>query len=98
MPGTRRWRSRASPNLLCTDAGCRLVTTTCREIARVFRSPASPVVQWAASDARYLRKEGFRVIEYGPGEMTTLHGVDERVSIESLQKAAEVYAGDYHLV
>jgi succinyl-diaminopimelate desuccinylase len=88
---TMEIRSLSEPSL--TEAGCRLVTTTCHEITRVFHAPASPVVQWAASDARYLRKEGFRVIEYGPGEMTTLHGVDERVSIESLQKAAEVYAG-----
>ena len=76
-----------------TPADSRLVTLACREISRVHGEPASPIVQWAASDARYLRKEGFRVIEYGPGELTTLHGVDERVSVDSLENAADVYTG-----
>jgi succinyl-diaminopimelate desuccinylase len=84
-------KSLSEPSL--TPADSRLVALACREITRVHGEPASPIVQWAASDARYLRKEGFRVIEYGPGELTTLHGVDERVSVCSLENAADVYAG-----
>jgi succinyl-diaminopimelate desuccinylase len=30
-------------------------------------------------------------VEYGPGEVTTIHGIDERVSIRSLQCAEEIY-------
>jgi succinyl-diaminopimelate desuccinylase len=33
------------------------------------------------------------VIQYGPGEIPTLHAVDERVRIENLNKAAEIYLG-----
>jgi succinyl-diaminopimelate desuccinylase len=33
------------------------------------------------------------VIEYGPGEISTLHAVNERVSIDSLNKASAVYVG-----
>jgi succinyl-diaminopimelate desuccinylase len=33
------------------------------------------------------------VLEYGPGEITSLHAVNERVTIESLEKAALVYRG-----
>lgn len=70
-----------------------LVSRLLEEIGRVYRQAARPVVQWAASDARYLRREGFPVVEYGPGEIQTLHAVDEHVTIESLENAARVYEG-----
>ncbi|MBP1927846.1 succinyl-diaminopimelate desuccinylase [Methanolinea mesophila] len=71
----------------------RIVRLTCREISRVYGATAEPIVQWAASDARHLRGAGFRVIEYGPGEIQTLHAVDERVSIENMEKVSQVYQG-----
>ena len=53
----------------------------------------SPIVQWAASDARHLRRAGFRVVEYGPGVISTLHAANERVRIDSLEKASRIYQG-----
>ena len=76
-----------------TSPDCRLVEVTCKEISRVYGVPAQPIVQWAASDARFLRTEGYRVVEYGPGEITSLHAVNERVPIESLKKTTEVFQG-----
>jgi succinyl-diaminopimelate desuccinylase len=76
-----------------TDPSCRLVTITCNEVERVHGGPVFPIVQWAASDARHLRLCGFNVIEYGPGEISTLHAVNERVRIDNLKKASVVYAG-----
>jgi len=76
-----------------TSPDCRLVKITCREIGRVFGAPARPIVQWAASDARFLRSEGYRVVEYGPGEIPLLHAVNERVSLDSLEKVTSVYEG-----
>jgi succinyl-diaminopimelate desuccinylase len=76
-----------------TDPPCRLVTVTCNEVERVHGGSVFPIVQWAASDARHLRLDGFNVIQYGPGMIPALHAVDERVSIESLEKASEVYLG-----
>jgi succinyl-diaminopimelate desuccinylase len=76
-----------------TDPSCRLVKVTCNEIERVQGGKVFPIVQWAASDARHLRRYGFNVIEYGPGEVSTLHAVNERVTIESLNKASMVYLG-----
>lgn len=76
-----------------TDPKCPLVVRTCREIERVYRGPVFPIVQWAASDARHLRKRGFSVLEYGPGEIASLHAVNERVPVESLEKSADVYGG-----
>jgi succinyl-diaminopimelate desuccinylase len=81
----------AEPTLTPPDA--RIVRTVCREVERVYGRPAVPLLQWAASDAKYLRTEGFDVVEYGPGEITTLHAVDERVSVEQLEKAVDVYRG-----
>jgi succinyl-diaminopimelate desuccinylase len=76
-----------------TAPGSRLVTTILEEIGKVHGQPARPIVQWAASDARYLRKEGFPVVEYGPGEIHTLHAVNEYTTIRSLENAVKVYKG-----
>jgi succinyl-diaminopimelate desuccinylase len=76
-----------------TDPSCRLVKVTCNEIERVQGGMVFPIVQWAASDARHLRLCGFNVIEYGPGEISTLHAVNERVTIDSLNKVSLVYLG-----
>ncbi len=81
----------AEPSLTPPDAP--LVTTLLREISEVHGRPARPIVQWAASDARYLREEGFPVVEYGPGEIRTLHAIDEYVTVESLEKTSKVYLG-----
>ena len=76
-----------------TDPSCRIVKVTCKEVERVQGGTVFPIVQWAASDARHLRLYGFNVIQYGPGEVSTLHAVNERVSFDSLNKAALVYLG-----
>ena len=76
-----------------TDPVCTLVTTTCEEVWKIWGGEVSPIVQWAASDARHLRLRGFNVLEYGPGEIKSLHAVNERTTIESLEKAAQVYRG-----
>jgi succinyl-diaminopimelate desuccinylase len=68
-----------------------IVSRTCNAIEAVQGGAVFPIVQWAASDARHLRKCGFDVLEYGPGELTLLHAIDERVRIDSLEKATEVY-------
>jgi succinyl-diaminopimelate desuccinylase len=68
-----------------------LVMRTCKAIADVHGGSVFPIVQWAASDARHLRRCGFCVLEYGPGELPLLHALNERVRIDSLTKAALVY-------
>jgi succinyl-diaminopimelate desuccinylase len=76
-----------------TAPSSRIVAITCDEVGRTYGGKATPIVQWAASDARHLRKCGFPVIEYGPGEIACLHAVNERVPVVSLEKAARVYCG-----
>jgi succinyl-diaminopimelate desuccinylase len=76
-----------------TDPACPLVTITSEEVRKVYGGEVFPFVQWAASDARHLRLHGFNVLDYGPGEIKSLHAVDERVTIDSLEKAVIVYQG-----
>jgi succinyl-diaminopimelate desuccinylase len=76
-----------------TDPASDFVRIVCREVERVWGGDVFPILQWAASDARHLRGSGFRVIEYGPGELSTLHGTNERVSIVSLENAVNIYQG-----
>jgi succinyl-diaminopimelate desuccinylase len=76
-----------------SEPDSRLVTRILEEIGRVHKKTARPIVQWAASDARYLRKEGFSVVEYGPGEIHTLHAVNEYTTVKSLENAVKVYRG-----
>jgi succinyl-diaminopimelate desuccinylase len=83
--------SSSGPSL--TPAGSRLISRLLEEIGKVQGRPASPIVQWAASDARFLRKAGFQVVEYGPGEISSLHAVNEFVPVASLENAARVYQG-----
>jgi succinyl-diaminopimelate desuccinylase len=76
-----------------TDPSHPLVAITCHEVERICGGPVFPIVQWAASDARHLRCHGYHVIQYGPGEIASLHAVNERVTVDSLEKAALVYEG-----
>ena len=85
--------SQETHNPSLTDPSSTLVTITCEEVRKVWGGIVFPFVQWAASDARHLRLHGFNVLEYGPGEIASLHAVNERVTIDSLEKAALVYRG-----
>lgn len=69
----------------------KITTVTCEAVKKIHGDNVSPIVQWAASDARHLRSVGFDVVEYGPGELRYLHAVDEHVRKESLEQATLVY-------
>jgi succinyl-diaminopimelate desuccinylase len=75
-----------------TDPDSRIAVETYRAIRSVYGGTVTPIVQWAASDARHMRSAGFNVVEYGPGELRYLHAIDEHVKISSLQKAVNVYS------
>ena len=78
-----------------TDPKERIVEKICAAIESVRGRPAVPIVQWAASDARALRLVGFPTVEYGPGDLSCIHGLDERVPIRALEEAVSVYC---HLI
>jgi succinyl-diaminopimelate desuccinylase len=84
----------ADPNM--TSPKAEIVGAVCTEIERVYQAHPQPIVQWAASDAKFLRLAGCNVVEYGPGDLTTLHGIDERTPVHSLENTVKVYAGLMH--
>lgn len=53
---------------------------------------AEGVLQWASSDARTFRSHGIPVLQYGPAELSTIHGFDERAPAADVILAARVYA------
>jgi succinyl-diaminopimelate desuccinylase len=89
--GTVNVDTTSDPTL--TDPEGDFTAIVSREVEKVWGGAVFPILQWAASDARHLRRAGFNVIEYGPGEISTLHGIDERVSVTSLEKAVRIYRG-----
>lgn len=91
IPESAKLSPIATANASLTDPDSFLVQSCCEAITKVYNVPSAPMVQWAASDARALRKAGFRAIEYGPGELDLLHGLNERVSVSQLRNAEEIY-------
>lgn len=53
---------------------------------------AEGVLQWASSDARTFRSHGIPVLQYGPAELVTIHGFDERAPLADVILAAKTYA------
>ncbi|MFF0270940.1 M20 family metallopeptidase [Kribbella sp. NPDC004536] len=53
---------------------------------------AEGVLQWASSDARTFRSHGIPVLQYGPAELSTIHGFDERAPVADVVLAAKTYA------
>ena len=80
----------------CTSPDTTLVRRLTAAIETTYGEPARPILQWAASDARFLREAGFRAAEYGPGEIQLLHAQNERVRIEQLEQAVRVYESLMH--
>lgn len=53
---------------------------------------AKGVLQWASSDARCFREYNIPVLQYGPAELASIHGFDERCQVDDVIMAAKVYA------
>ncbi|MCQ2356486.1 MAG: M20/M25/M40 family metallo-hydrolase [Methanocorpusculum sp.] len=91
LPSSAKVTPLTKANASLTDPASFLVQSTANAICSVYHVASKPMVQWAASDARALRKAGFRAIEYGPGELCGLHGLNERVRIDQLRSVEEIY-------
>jgi succinyl-diaminopimelate desuccinylase len=91
LPSSAKVTLTTKVNASLTDPESFLVRSTTNAISSVHNVVSKPMVQWAASDAWALRKAGFRAIEYGPGELYGLHGLNERVRIDQLRSAEEIY-------
>ena len=83
--------SSCTANLTHTDSA--IVRILSHEIKKEYGAPARPIIQWAASDARFLRSAGFHVVDYGPGDVATLHARDEKVATAQLAAASRIFEG-----
>lgn len=68
-----------------------VVQSVLRSIEAVRGGKAVGVLQWASSDARYFRQHGIPVLQYGPAELPTIHGLNEKVLVADVVAAAKVY-------
>lgn len=74
---------------LPTDPVVEELVTALRDLSTL---EATGVLQWASSDARTFRSHGIPAIQYGPAELASIHGLDERAPVEAVILAAKVYA------
>lgn len=82
---------RSEPNwTLPTDPIVHSLVEALRELSG--DPEAEGVLQWASSDARTFRSHGIPVLQYGPAELATIHGFDERAPVADVVLAAQVYA------
>lgn len=76
-----------------TLASDPVVSTLVAALRELSGDPeTSGVLQWASSDARTFRSHGIPVLQYGPAELATIHGFDERVQVADIVLAAKTYA------
>ena len=60
-------------------------------ITYTLEKPAYGVLQWACSDARHFREFDIPVLQYGPAELETIHGFNEKVKVQQVVTCANVY-------
>ncbi len=75
-----------------TDPDHPIVTELIGALRDLSDPEAQPVLQWASSDARTFRSHGIPVLQYGPADLQTIHGFDERAPVADVILAAKVYA------
>ena len=75
-----------------TDPDHPIVTELIGALRDLSDPEAQPVLQWASSDARTFRSHGIPVLQYGPADLKTIHGFDERAPVADIILAAKVYA------
>ena len=81
--------SESPPNY--TNPGEEIVEIVQKNVREVARTKARVFVQWATSDARFLRARGIPTAHYGPAYLEGIHGLDEKVRVDDVVAATKVY-------
>ncbi|HJJ55810.1 MAG TPA: ArgE/DapE family deacylase [Methanocorpusculum sp.] len=95
IPNSAKIQVTTKSNASLTDPNSDLVTHICNSIKEVYKVDPHPTVNWAASDSRCLNQAGFNAVEYGPGDVYNIHGLNEKVKIDQLRSIENVY---YNLI
>jgi acetylornithine deacetylase len=85
------WRSHWPASRLA-DPQHPIVAATAAAHGRATGTPATLQAFTAVADMTWLNAAGIPAINYGPGDISLAHGVDERVPIDDLIAAARTYA------
>jgi len=83
--------SQSSPNY--TSPNQEIVKALSRNVHEITSRKPRVFVQWATSDARYLRARGIPTAHYGPAHLEGIHGFNEKVKAGDVVAAAKVYVG-----
>jgi succinyl-diaminopimelate desuccinylase len=83
--------SESAPNY--TSPNQEIVKALSRNVHEVTSRKPKIFVQWATSDARYLRAKGIPTAHYGPAHLEGIHGFNEKVKAGDVVAAAKVYVG-----
>ena len=78
------WTLENRPIVRATELGIRQVLG--------MGKPVFSILLIGSSDASHFRRHGIDTVNYGPGNLDTIHGYDEQVSVKNLVESAEVYA------
>ncbi len=78
------WTLQDRPIVLAVEQGIQRVLG--------MEEPVYSTLLLGSSDASHFRSHGIDTVLYGPGIEYTIHGYDERVSVENLVESAEIYA------
>jgi len=62
-----------------------------RNVQEVTERKPRVFVQWATSDARFLRAKGIATAQYGPAHLEGIHGFNEKVRADDVVAATKVY-------
>lgn len=74
-----------------TPAADPICEAIVENIKYVTQENAYGVLQWACSDARHFREHNIPVLQYGPAELETIHGFNERVQVANVIECAKVF-------
>ncbi|KRM87035.1 M20 family metallopeptidase [Liquorilactobacillus vini] len=74
-----------------TPAESPICSDLVSNINYVTKDEAFGVLQWACSDARHFRLHNIPVLQYGPAELDTIHGFNEKVKTEFVDICAKAY-------
>lgn len=74
-----------------TSADNPICSSLVSNINFVTNEEAFGVLQWACSDARHFRLHNIPVLQYGPAELDTIHGFNEKVKVSYVDICAQVY-------
>lgn len=68
-----------------------IIKSLYNSIEKVIGETPKGIIQYAASDSRFFRKHNIPSVQYGPGEIETIHGIDERVAVSNIIECTKVY-------